>query len=130
MDYETTFSVILGVRSYDASVLELTDVLDYEIVEQNLIGEPRGKLGKHQWTENRLVFAIRQDMTGYVESVISEVTDRVAALSGPILETFKNCHPWLVVRLLDPQFVELHFDQEIVAKLAAVGLAISVENRT
>ena len=69
-------------------------------------------------------------MTGYVESVVAEVADRAATLSAPILATFKKCHPWLIVRLLDPKFVELHFDQEIVAKLADVGLAVSVENRT
>ena len=130
MDYETTFSAILCLRSYKDSVLGLTDALDYEVLERNLIGEPRGKVGKHAWTENRVVFAVRPDVTGYVESVVAEVADRAATLSAPILATFKKCHPWLIVRLLDPKFVELHFDQEIVAKLADVGLAVSVENRT
>jgi len=130
LNYETKFSAILNVRSYDDSVLGLADALDYEIIERNLIGEPRGKLGKHPWTENRLIFAVRPDVTGYVESAVTEVTDRVGALSAPILATFRNCHPWLIIRLLDPKFVELHFDHEIVAKLAAVGLAVSVENRT
>ena len=120
----------MSLRSYDDSVLRLADAFDYEVLERNLIGEPRGKVGKHAWTENRLILVIRPDMTGYVESVVAEVTDRTSALSAPILETFKTCHPWLIVRLLDPKFVELHFDQEIVAKLANVGLAVSVENRT
>ena len=130
MDYETTFSAILSLRSYDDSVLGLADALDYEVLERNLIGEPRGKLGKQALKENRLVYTVRPDVTGYVESVVAEVAERAAALSAPTLATFKKCHPWLVVRLLDPNFVELHFDQETVAKLADVGLAVSVENRT
>lgn len=120
----------MDIRSYDASVLGLADAIEYEILERNLIGEPRGKHGKISWSENRLVFAVRPDVTGYVESVVTEVMDRVGALSAPTLETFKDCHPWLIVRLLDPKFVKLHFNQEIVAKLASVGIAVSIENHT
>ena len=130
MDYETTFSAILDLRSYDDSVLRLADAFDYEIVERNLVGEPRGKVRKIAWVENRLVFAVRPDVTEYVESVVAEVADRAVALSAPILATFKKCHPWLIVQLLDSKFVELHFDHDNVPKLAEVGLAVSVENRT
>lgn len=120
----------MSLRSHDDSVLGLADALDYEIVERNQIDELRGKLGKHAWTENRLVFAVRPDVTGYAESVVTEVADYAAALSAPVLATFKKCHPWLIIRLLDPKFVEMHFDHDIVEKLESVGLAVSVENRT
>jgi hypothetical protein len=108
----------------------LDKALGYETLERNLIGEPKGTRGNNSWTDNRLVFAVLEEATGYVESAIAEVADRVGALSGPVLETFKNCHPWLVIRLIDPEFVELHFDHEVVAKSASVGLAVSVENRS
>ena len=129
LDYQATFSVTLILRSRDDSALGLADAFSYEILERNLIGEPKGKLGKHAWTENRLTLAVRPGMTGYVESVVTEVADHVSALSAPIREVFKKGRPWLIVHMLDSEFVELHFDHEMMANLANIGLSVSIENR-
>lgn len=130
MDFETSFSVTMDPRSYDESVFALAEELAYEAVERNRIGEALGTTGRRFWTENRLVFAARPDVTATVESVVEEAVDRAAALPAPVHTTFTTCRAWLIVRLLDRKFVDLHDNRNFVAKLAVVGLVVYAKNRS
>lgn len=128
MHYETTFSAHIDIRHYEISCRDMAQFFGLE--EARVLRE-KGKTrigAKQADKESAIEVPVDDVKRGFVEGSIVKACDTIKAATLPA-DFINEGSIWIVIRLYDQDFVELHFDSEIIQSLAEAGSQISIENR-
>lgn len=127
MHYDTKFNAKLAIWTDDAGLGKLP--LPYELVHETYAGEKT--VGGREVDRHSFAYQFRKEHDGCIETAVSELCESLGGMDKDHIEALaNNGENWIVIGLLDKDFVEIHFRSELQDAMAKFRLSISVENRT
>ena len=126
MDYSTTFDAKLAIWTMDESLGKLS--LPYDLVREMYVGDPT--VGGKKVDRDSFAYQVRAAHDGYIESAIAELCDSLGKMKRQhITALSENSENWIVIGLLDKDFVEIHIQRELQDAMAVYRLNVSIVNR-
>ena len=126
MHYSTKFNAKFVLHTENVQLGELP--LPYKLVHKKNIGDETR--GGRKLKEHIFHYEVRKEHDGYIEEAIGELCDSLSRLNAEYCTALSNnSENWIVIGLLDSEFIEVHVDEELQAEMAKHRMNLSIENR-
>ena len=126
MNYDTKFDAKLAIWTLDDRLGRLA--LPYDLVLEKHVGDER--TSTTTWQENHFQWQVKKGCDGSVEDAIAALCDSLGAQTAQSIAALsENGSNWVVIGLLDQDFIEIHVPQELQTEMAKYNLSLSIENR-
>jgi hypothetical protein len=123
MQYEARISVILFIRADRPEIEEVLKPLPY--LDEK--ARPKNRPESPSRTVRKVVAEVHH---GAADDAIRDLEHHLLATKVADSAVFKSAEKWIIVRVHDPDFLQINLSPNIVEILSRHGLAIAIENRS
>ena len=129
MNYCTSISADVTVHHYEIASQDIVDAFGKIPSRSHDKGDKRTRGSRSEYKDTYCRFVVAEERSSQPEEIIDLCLKPITAMLEK-LDGFLSSggSVWIIIKLHDPNFVQLNVDRQLISKLNDIGVSLSIEN--